>query len=533
LLHATAGIRVRVLLVAGDRDAVHIPHRALVPRCEATHFQRCPHRGIVAFRQDQGAIQIRAAVAGVKWAGFAKIAGQAITWAITLVVIRILDPVDYGVMAVAAVFVSLLASVAELGLGASLVQAQQLDDEETAQVAGAALLLNVGCALLIVAASPLIGWAFGDPRIGLVASASSATLVLNAISTVPEALLYREMRFKRLALIDVAAAAAGSVATLAFALAGWGVWALVAGPISGTAMRTLGLLVLSRWCWPRFARRGIARHLRFGGALTAGRLAWQTAQQCDVLVGGRFLPEASLGLYTVATHLARMPMSKVMSVVNQVAFPAVARMQDDPQLLASRLVDAAALLMIVTVPLLWGLSSVAPEFTVVVLGAEWSGAALPLQLASLAVPVQLLSNVLSTALTGFGRADVELRNMLTALLATVVAVFVGVQAGLAGLAAAGCVAAPIVLALNLPRTNRVLRLPLAEVGRAMRGPVLAGGAMYAAVTAARYGLQDVPDAARFAALVAVGGAVYTAAITLFDDRSWLLLRRATAMFRAA
>lgn len=478
-------------------------------------------------------MQIRAAAAGVKWAGFAKVAGQAITWAITLVVIRILDPVDYGVMAVAAVFVTLLASVAELGLGASLVQAQALDEEETSQVAGAALVLNVGCALAIVAASPLIGWAFGDTRIGLVAAASSATLVLNAISTVPEALLYREMRFKRLAIIDVAVAAAGSAATLAFALAGWGVWALVAGPISGSAIRTLALLLLSRWYRPRFARRGIVRHLRFGGELTAGRLAWQTAQQCDVLVGGRFLPEASLGLYTVATHLARLPMSKVMSVVNQVAFPAVARMQDDPGLLASRLVDAAALLTLVTVPLLWGLSSVAPEFVVVVLGVEWSGAALPLQLATLAVPVQLMSNVMSTALTGLGRADVELRNMFTALAATVVAVVVGVQAGVVGLATAGCVAAPVVLALNLPRSNRVLRLPLADVARAVRGPLLAGATMYGAVAAARFGLQDVGAAGRFAALVAVGAVAYTGAITVFDARSWLLLRRATAVLRAA
>lgn len=476
---------------------------------------------------------IEAAAAGVKWASLAKIAGQAITWSITLVVIRILDPADYGIAAVAAVFVALLGSVAELGLGAALVQARSIGEEETARIAGAALLLNAAGAALIVAASPLIGWAFGDPRIGTVAAVSSATLVLNAIATVPESHLYRGMRFKRLALIDVASAASGSAATLVMALSGWGVWALVCGSLAATGARAVALVSLSKWVRPRLSRQGLAGHLRFGGALTAGRLAWQTAQQCDVLIGGRFLNEAALGLYTVSAHLARMPMHKVMSVINQVAFPAVARMQDERERLACRLVDATALLAIVTLPLLWGLSSVAPEFVGVLLGAQWSGAVIPLQLAALAVPMQLMSNVLSTALTGLGRADVELRNMVTALVVTAGAVLAGVQAGAVGLAGAACIATPLVLALNLSRTNAVLQLPRKQIVAAVRGPILAAVAMYGAVAGSRQLLQDADALVRLPLLVVVGAIVYVAAITLFDRQSWLLLRRAATVLRSA
>lgn len=476
---------------------------------------------------------MRAAFAGVKWAALAKVCGQAVTWAITLVVIRVLAPEDYGITAVAAVFVTLLASVAELGLGAALVQARRLDDEEISCIAGASLLLNGGCALAIVAASPAIGWAFGDVRIGWVAAVSSLTLLINAVATVPEAVLYREMRFKRLAALDVLGATTGSFATLAFALNGVAFWALVFGPLLGTAVRTGVLVGLSRWHRPRFARDGLARHLRFGGALTAGRLAWQGAQQCDVLVGGRFLPEASLGLYSVAVHLARMPMSKVMSVVNQVAFPTVARMQDDRRLLASRLVDAVALLTLLSVPMLWGLSAVAPEFVVIALGGEWTGAAVPLQFAALAMPAQLLSNVFSTALTGLGRADVELKNMTTALVVALVSVMIGVQGGAAGLAVAVCVAAPTVLLLNLPRTNAVIRLSLRAALAAVRGPIVAGAAMYAVVTVARYALADVELLSRFGLLVALGAATYVAVITVVDLRAWFLLRRVAQELRAA
>jgi teichuronic acid exporter len=476
---------------------------------------------------------IQAAAAGMKWASLAKIAAQAITWSITLVVIRVLDPADYGIAAVAAVFVALLGSIAELGLGAALVQARSIGEEEAARVAGAALALNAAGAVLVVLASPAIGWIFGDPRIGTVAAVSSATLVLNAFATVPESHLYREMRFRRLAFVDVISAAAGSGATLAMALAGWGVWALVLGSVTGTFARAVALVSLSRWVRPRFSRDGLAVHLRFGGALTAGRLAWQTAQQCDVLIGGRFLSEAALGLYTVSAHLARMPMHKVMSVINQVAFPAVARMQDDRERLAGRLVDATALLGLTTVPLLWGLSSVAPEFVRVVLGAQWIEAVTPLRLAAVVVPVQLLSNVFSTALTGLGRADVELRNMVTALVVTAGAVLVGVQAGATGLAAAACVASPLALALNVRRTNAVLCLPARGMLAAVRGPVLAGVVMYAAVTAARELLGGTDPLLRLPVLIFTGAVFYVGAITLFDRRSWVLLGYAARVLKAA
>lgn len=477
---------------------------------------------------------IEAAVAGLKWASVAKIAGQGITWTITLVVLRILDPGDYGVVAVAAVFVTLLGSIAELGLGAALIQARSIADAESGRIAAAALVLNVACAAVIVVASPLLGIAYDDPRIGTVAAVSSLTLVFSGIATVPESFLYREMRFKHLALIDVTAATAASLATLALALSDWGIWSLVLGPLAGSAVRCIALLRFSRWVRPKFALDGITHHLRFGGALTAGRFAWQGAQQCDVLIGGRFLSEAVLGMYSVSVHLARMPMSKMMSVINQVAFPAVARMQDAPRWLAGRLIEAIGLLGFLTVPLLWGLSSVAPEFVAVVMGEEWTGAALPLQLITLSIPVQMLSNVFSTTLAGLGCADVEFRNMLTALGVTVLSVLLGVMAaGAAGLAAGLSVAAVLVLVLNFHRTNRVLGLSIREGVHVLRGPVIAGASMYAAVMGARVALAQAGDLVRFVVLVATGAVVYLLVVRMFDSRSWHLLRRAAGAARAS
>jgi teichuronic acid exporter len=478
-------------------------------------------------------MSLRAAAAGLKWASIAKVVCQCVTWVITLVVIRLLDPADYGATAVAAVFVSVLATVAELGLGASLIRAHELDEGEVGRIAAASIALNLACTIVIVAASPLLGWLYQDPRIGTIAATSALTLLLAALATVPESLLYREMNFKRLAVVDVASTVVGSVATLLLALGGMGVWSLVLGPLSGSLARAVLVIALSRWIRPIFSLRGLAGHLRFGGALTAGRLAWQASQQCDVLIGGRFLSESALGLYAVSVHLARMPLNKVMSVINQVALPAVARLQSDRAALASHTLHAIWLLSFLTVPILWGLSSVAPELVIVVLGDQWIDASMPLQVAALAMPLQLFANVMSTVLAGLGRADVELRNMLTTLGLTVVAVLIGSQFGVIGLTVGWSVAAVGALAVNMPRTNRVIGLALPAIAGAVRAPLFAGLCMYAGVTALRHLLDDLGNTLRLGALVAVGAAIYVVVVSVLSPGIWTLARRALTTVRTA
>lgn len=478
-------------------------------------------------------MSLRAAAAGLKWASAAKIICQCVTWIITLVVIRLLEPADYGVTAVAAVFVSLLATVAEMGLGAAMIQARSLDDSEAGSVAAASIMLNIGCVIFIVVMSPLLGILYGDARVGSIASLSALSLVLAAVATVPESLLYRDMKFKRIALSEVTSAVVASIATLLMALAGFGVWSLVLGPLSGSAVRTALVVGMSRWIRPRFSLNGIANYLRFGGALTGGRLAWQASQQCDVLIGGHYLSEALLGLYAVSVHLARMPLSKVMSVINQVAFPAVARMQTDPGALASHAIQAIWLLSFLAVPVLWGLSAVAPELVLVFLGEHWSQASAPLQLAAFAIPAQLYANIMSTLLSGMGRADTELRNMLTALGLTLLGVLVGARMGIVALTAGWSIAAIVALAMNFPRTNRALGLDLGAIFRATRAPLMAGLSMYAAVTACRYLLDEATNLLRLGCLIVLGATVYLIVVSILSPGIWALARRVMVSVRTA
>lgn len=467
----------------------------------------------------------RQAVAALKWSTASKFAAQAIAWVVTLVVIRLLSPEDYGLMALATVFISIIATMAELGLGASIVQAKTITQRELASVGGAILLLNVGLGLLLALSAPLIGAAFADVRLVEVVRVSAVMFVFNALSTVPQSLAYREMRFKWLGGVELAAALAVSAVTLALALSGAGVWALVYGNLAGALVRTAMLIARAGFVRPRFALRDAAQHLRFGWQMAVTRMLWQFVYQLDVVIAGRLLTKEAVGIYSVSLHLANLPMQKVMNVLNQVVFPTVARMQSDLDNLRLRLLQGARLLSFVSVPMLWGISAVAPELVVVVLGERWIDAVFALQAVTLVLPLRMLSIVLASAVSAVGRVDVDLKNNLVSAVLLPAAFLIGAQWGIEGLALSWVVAVPLIFLVNFARMGRVLGLDLRSIGVAMLAPLCAGALMYGAVSGARLGLESSGDLPRFVALIGVGALTYLVAVSLLERRIWGDVRR--------
>lgn len=473
----------------------------------------------------------RQAISGLKWTGATRLIGQALGWAVTLIVVRLLAPADYGIAAVSTVIISVFSTVAELGLGASLIQAPSLARETLARAAGLALVLNIGLGAVVVLSAPLAGAFFGDDVLRRVIQVSALHFGLAALSIVPEALAYRGMNFKWTAFIDLVSSLVASLATLLLALQGAGVWALVLGSLAGASVRS-ALFLRGHPVRPVFRFGGLRRHLAFGGALATGRLAWQVVNQSDVLTAGRFLTPNAVGLYSVSLHLATLPMQRIMGIVNQVVFPTVARLQEDRPRLRERLIFGLRLLGFVSVPVMWGIAAVAPDLVALVLGPRWHDAVYPLQVTSLLIPFKMASAVISTAIVGVGAATLDLRNTLVNIVVLPIAFLIGVQWGVDGLATAWALALVIVLALTVPRSCARLEIPPLDVARALRDPLLAGGVMYALVIAARAALAGVPGLYRLPALILVGGAVYLPLVSLLNRAIWTDLRRLLAASRA-
>jgi teichuronic acid exporter len=462
-------------------------------------------------------------LSGLAWTGGAKLLGQLLTWGITILVIRKLEPADYGLLSMAAIVGSFLTLLAEAGLGTALVQLRDPSEVILRRVFGAIVVVDLSLFLFQMAAAPAIAGFFDEPRLTPMIRVLAIQFLLMIFISMPVSLLSRELDFKRQSIVDLLSGLVASVSTLAMVLADWGVWSLVLGNVFSTVFRAVAINVVAPFPkWPEFSLENLRELVLFGGQVTGSRILWFAYSQADVLIAGKVLGKELLGFYSVSMHLASLPVQKISAVLNQVAFPAFAHAQHDTAAVAYYLMKAFRILSFFSFPILWGMSSVAPELVVVVLGDKWQQAIVPLQLLPLVMPLTILSPFLNSAFQGIGRGGIVFSNVLTACLVMPVLLFAGAHAGLIGLALAWVAGFPVVLLINLKRMLPEVGLRLRDCVRAVSPSLLSAAAMFGVVSISRSLVSGlVAPSGVMALLVAMGCISYA-------SFSWVMNRAGIA-----
>ncbi len=456
---------------------------------------------------------------GLKWSALSKAVSQLVSWAVTIYVIRILAPSDYGLMAMVSVVIAFLSTFNEFGLGTALVQSKKLDDEGIGAVYGAMLLLGAALSALLALVSPLIAQFFGEPRLQALISVAGIQFLMNAATIVPESMMRRNMTFKPLSIADIAGVTTGSLTTLALALDNYGVWSLVVGNLAGAVLRgTILIAINPRRVAPNMRLRAATAFLSFGGYVTAARFVGYFMSQADILIGAKLLGKEALGLYTVSLQLASLPMDKTMSTVNQVAFSAISRMQDQKHEMQLGLIKSLRLLAYLAFPATFGLAIVAPEFIPLVLGANWTGAVLPLQLVAIVIPIRMVSALLSTATIAMGRADVGFKNTMAGATILPLCFLIGGNWGVIGLASGWIVGMPIVFLVNFSRIKNVTGICWSQLLKAISYPLLATISMTLALVLIRIALNITQSSWGLLMLLIVIGIIVYIGVAIALDK---------------
>lgn len=462
------------------------------------------------------------ALTGLKWTAGGKLTAQIITWGITLIVIRLLTPEDYGLLAMATVFVALMLLLAEAGLAPALVQKRELDEASLRQVFAIIILVNLILLAILNLLAPVIAGFFGDERLIPILHVLSLQFLITPAATIPEVLLYRELKFKNLSLIQLTASIAGSVLTLAMAFAGYGVWALVLGNLFGAIWKTVVLNALAPFhLFPKFSLRGMRSFLSFGGNITLSRLLWFFLTQIDVIIVGKLLGKEILGFYSVAMHLASLPVQRVSVIVSEVAFPVFSKIQNDREQFRSFVLKAIRVLSLIAFPVLWGISSIANEIVLLFLGQKWQSAVLPLQLLALMMPFRMIANFLPSAINALSRPDIGVRNAFLASIVMPIAFLIGSQWGIIGVSLAWVTVYPVVLAINIHRMLYAMELQLRNLFYAITPAVSSATGMYLAVWMMGLLLEgDINQWVKLLIMIATGVMAYGGLTLSFNRRGY-------------
>ena len=458
-------------------------------------------------------------ISSLKWMAVFKFSGQLLNWAITIVVIRLLTPEDYGLMSQAMILIGLLALINEMGMGAALIQRQELDKQLSSQVMALALLINFFIFVLLLLLSPLVASFFGEPDLVEIIVILGIGFLCQSFAVIPSAILSRRMEFKKKALVDLLTMVSSSVVTLVLALQSFGVWALVTGHLVGIFVRVVGVNIASKyWILPSFKLAGLKRVFQFGGTVTLERVLWYLYSQADMIIVGRFLGKESLGFYSVAMQLATLPMQKIAGMMNDVGFAAFSRLQDQVDEFRAHFIKAAKMVCAFAFPVFWGMSSITPEIVEIFLGEKWRQVILPMQLLCLVIPIRMLSTIASPALTGKGRPDVSLKNLLIAFFLMPTAFLIGIQWGLVGVAYAWLIAYPITFIIMQKHALKAIEVPVKPYLKEVSRPVIPGILMLLTVYSMRELLAgvDVNDIVALCLLIGSGAVSYLVAIYLLQ-----------------
>jgi len=457
-------------------------------------------------------------LSGLKWTAGAKFFTQLINWAFTIFVMRLLQPDDYGLLAMAAVFTSLCLLLNEMGLGTAIIQAKRITDDLLRQVFGMILLINILFLIAFLAFAPLISRIFDEPRLINIVRVFAFQFPIMAFFVIPNSWLTRDMKFRSISVVALIAELSNGVCTFILAWRGYGVWSLVIGSLVRVLVQCIGINMARPFLkLPSFKFKGFADTAKFGGLISLQRILWYFYSQADVFIIGRILGSTILGYYSVAMHIASLPIQKVSSILNQVGLPAYSKIQDDKDALSYYTLKATRVIGIVSIPIFFGISSIAAILIPAILGEKWIISIVPLQLLSLVMPLRILSNSLSPAVNGIGRPDINVKTLIVACIIMPISFLIGCQWGLLGVCWAWIISYSLWFIYMLSKVLPIIGLTMKQFFRVLIYPAILSTFMYIIVYLIRLILahNQINPIISLLILTLAGGIVYLGGMFLF------------------
>ena len=305
---------------------------------------------------------------------------QVIRFALQLgsltVLARLLSPQDFGVVAMVTAITNVMEIVRDFGLSSAAMQAKELNDAERTNLFWVNTGIGTGCALVVTLSAPLVVRIYGTPVVGPIVLALGWLFIVSGVNTQFRAELSRSLRFKALAVTDIAAQAGSIAVAISLAAAGAGHWAVVGQQITLVVLTCTSNVILCKWR-PGLPRRSVSirRFFRFGGSVLGTNVIGYATNNLDNVAIGIYSGSGPLGLYSRAYQLLMVPLQQVSVPLTRVVLPVLSRVQDQDETYA-RYVSKAQLVGCYMLASGFAVAAgVSVPLVALLFGPKWSGVA--------------------------------------------------------------------------------------------------------------------------------------------------------------
>ena len=447
---------------------------------------------------------------------------QTVSFILFVMLARLLSPADFGVMALAAVVIDLLALVGCLGQVQALVQREHLDD--TAASTSFWMLQAFGLAMTAVVflTAPMVASVFAVPSLVSVLQLLAPVCLLQTLSAVHEAWLRRTFGFKWLAARTVVASILGGIVSVGMALYGFGIYAMV-------GQRLIIALVLTAMVWwsspwrpkLRWSTADALSLARVGSDVSmVAVLQVANVRIIDVAVGYLFGPQI-LGQLRIAWRLFDFVIAVAVQPVVNVSLSALSRLQGNNAAMASATIRLIGVSGTALYPIFFGIAVVAPDVMPTLFGDKWDDAILFIQILSPISVAATINYFLSSALIAAGRTRWILWQALAQVILAVVLTVASAPFGVVPVLVANVIRASIIALVNVWLLKLAIGAAPATLGRALMPPLVAAVVMTAVLVAARPLFLEFLDIALLRAFAtALAGALLFVSVLWFGFPSW-------------
>ena len=446
---------------------------------------------------------------GIAWSFSEKLLTMLIQMVVSIIVARELMPEDFGIMAILTFFTSVALAIVDSGFSQTLIRKQNPSDEEYKSVLGFNVVVSLILYALLVIVSPSIANFYGHSVIAEVAPVLFLVLPINSLCVVQTVMFTKEFRFALLSKIVFSASLVSGVVAVVMAVAGCGIWSLVAQRLLMMGIKAIAFWMIRHWRTDaRFSMGAIKAMMPFSLRLLATDLIASIYNNVAQLFIGKMHTTTTLGYYSQAQKLKDLPVTSTVQAVQGVTYPALSELNDDDRKFGDGYERIVRMLGFVVFPVMLGFVAIAEDMFMLLLGEKWMPT-VPyfkvLALSGLFYPLAIVAyNVLKVRSDGrvIVRLEVVKRVIMTAVLCYTIPR--GVMAVAWGMTAM----AGVEFLLNSAVAVRLGKVGALRLARALLPSFAIATVMYFAIMSIVPYMADMGIGLRLVCEILCGGVVY-------------------------
>lgn len=401
---------------------------------------------------------------GVLWSAIQKVGSIAITFFANVILARLLTPADFGCIGMLMIFISLSNTFIDGGFGSALIQKKNPTRTDYSTIFYWNILLSIVLYGILYVSAPVISTFYKIPLLEDVLKVQGLVLIVNAFGIIQANQLRKQLDFKKISVVEIAAAMISLALAVLAAWRGLGVWSLIIQQISLSTFRTLFYWIMSKWRpIMTFSCKSFKDLFNFGGFILLSNLIGTLSNEIQGLFVGKMFSSSLLGYFTQSYRLEGSMATIISGIIDQVTFPVMAAIHEDKMMLIRTLKRFVQIPAFVCAPIM-GLSIViARPLITLIFGDQW-GQCIPyfqiLCSAGLAVCLQGASN---NSISAIGMSKVLFKWTLFKRSATIIFCVGGILlAGMYGLLWACALGAWFVYVVNAYLVEKYIGYSLLE-----------------------------------------------------------------------